>query len=132
MIQTFVDRFMEAKPRLEGVFAAKHPESYKSIIEAVVTHIRGEDGYGEPDPKRIHQIDDGDYQGTLVFVIAAGGYQPSDYWYVKVGYGSCSGCDTLQGICGYSDDLPTPDQISQYMTLALHIVQGLKKMGDEE
>ena len=26
---------------------------------------------------------------------------------------------------------PTKEQVDQYMTLALHIVQGLKKMGDD-
>jgi hypothetical protein len=93
------------------------------------------DRYGEPDPTRIHQIDDGDYQGTLLFVIAASGYQPSDYWYVKVGYGSCSGCDTLQaidGYGGYSDEAPSKDQVDDYMTLALHIIQGLKSMQGEQ
>ena len=67
-----------------------------------------------------------------MFVIAARGYQPSDYWYVKISYGSCSGCDTLEAIRAYSDDPPTPEQIDDYLTLALHIVQGLKKMGDDE
>ena len=97
----------------------------REVIKVVTT-----DDYNAIDPERIHQIDDGDYQGTLLFVIAARSYQPDDYWFVKVGYGSCSGCDTLQAI-NYSldDNPPTDDQVSQYMTLALHIVQGLKFMG---
>lgn len=81
-----------------------------------------------PDPARIYQIDDGGYEGTLVFVIGAGGYKPSRYWYVKVGYGSCSVCDTLQAIRGYEGDAPTKEQVDAYMTLALHIVQGLREM----
>lgn len=131
MIQEFVDRFMAAKPRLMEEFSAHHPEDYKEIVRAVVTALNGEAGWG-PDPDRIHQIDDGDYQGTLVFVIAAQGYQPSDYWYVKVGYGSCSVCDTLQAISSYSSEPPTAEQARDYWTLALHIVQGMKKMGDDE
>lgn len=119
---------MENKEKLREQFAAKAPESYTEIVKAVVGVIGGDDEYDAPDVNRVHQIDDGDYQGTLVYVIGAGGYQPNDYWYVKVGYGSCSGCDTLQGIHGYSDEKPTESQVEEYMTLALHIVQGLRAM----
>ena len=132
MIQKFVNRFMAAESVLREKFAAKHPDAYIDIVKAVVDVIKGEGTYGEPDATRIHQIDDGDYQGTLVFVIAAGGYQPWEYWYVKVGYGSCSGCDTLEGIRDYSDDPVTKEQVDAYMTLALHIVQGFKSMQTEE
>jgi hypothetical protein len=138
MIQRFVNRFMAAESVLREKFAAKHPDAYIDIVKAVVSVIGeeaayGEEGaYGEPDETRIHEINDGDYQGTLVFVIAAGGYQPWEYWYVKVYYGSCSGCDTLEGIRNYRDDPPTKEQIDAYMTLALHIVQGFKSMQTEE
>lgn len=131
MIQEFVDKFMAKKGELEKIFSEKPPKEYKEIVVAVVEVIGDEDEYGAPDKNRIHVIDAGDYQGTLLFVIAANNYQPKDYWYVKVGYGSCSGCDTLQSINGYSDEPPTEEQIKDYMTLTLHIVQGLKKMGDE-
>jgi hypothetical protein len=131
MIKEFIDRFEANKHTLRTTFAEAHPDSYKEIVQGVVRCIQGESEYYEPSPDRIHEIDDGDYQGTLVYVIAAGGYQPDDYWYVKVGYGSCSGCDTLQAISGYSDEKPTDSQIEQYMTLATHILQGLKKMGED-
>ena len=75
---------------------------------------------------------DGSYSGTLVYVIGEGGYEPSDYWYVKISYGSCSGCDTLQRILDDLWDEEAKEQQTQdYMTLALHVVQGLKKMGDD-
>ncbi len=63
-------------------------------------------------------------------MIPAGGYQPSDFWYVVVGYGSCSGCDTLEAIRSYEDTPPSVEQINDYMGLALNIVQGIKKMGE--
>jgi hypothetical protein len=132
MIKEFVDRFMEKKPELQEVFAAEHPENYEAVIKAVVSTLNNGEDYGSIDPNRIHEIDDGEYQGTLVYVIGATGYQPSDYWYVKVGYGSCSGCDTLEAIRDYSSDKPTEEQVRDYMTLALHVVQGLKRMGDDE
>ena len=131
MIKEFVDRFMERKIILEKLMMDKHPEDYKALVHMLVQVLQGEDEYESPDPTRIHEINDGDYQGTLVYVIGAGGYQPSTYWYIKVSYGSCSGCDTLQAIQDYSDEPPTPEQIAQYMTLCLHMVQGMKKMGDE-
>ena len=132
MIAEFVELFMAGKPQLEAMFSEKHPENYKAIVEAVVTVLNNGEDHGAPDPERIHELDDGDYQGTMVYVIAATGYQPIDYWYVKVSYGSCSGCDTLEGIRNYGDDKPSEEQVRDYMTLALHIVQGLKKMGDDE
>jgi hypothetical protein len=130
MIQTFVDRFTSAEGQAAmAALFAKHPSEYKDIVKAVVSVVASADEYDDPDPERIHEINDGDYRGTLVFVIAAKGYQPSRYWYVKVGYGSCSGCDTLQAIHSYSDEPPSESQLKDYMTLALHIVQGLKEMG---
>lgn len=130
MIDAFVKQWDARKSEVRAEFATKHPDEYLDVVKAVV-RILGDGSYGSPDPERIHLIDDGDYQGTLVFVIGADGYQPSDYWYVKVGYGSCSGCDTLQAIGEYSSEPPTEEQIAEYMTLALHVVQGLKRMGDD-
>lgn len=131
MIPKFVQAWDARKGEVEAQFKAEHPKDYKAIVTAVVS-ILGNDTFDEyPDPSRVHQIDDGDYQGTLLFVIAAAGYQPSDYWYVRVSYGSCSGCDTLEAIQGYSDDPPTEQQVRDYMTLALHVLQGLVQMGGE-
>jgi hypothetical protein len=133
MIDEFVKEFDKNREILAAKFAEKHPDSYREIVKNVIEVIKDADdrSYGNPDPERIHEIDDGHYQGTLVYVIAENGYQPHDYWYVKVGYGSCSGCDTLQAINGYSGDPPTPEQVKDYMGLALNVLQGLKKMGDE-
>lgn len=130
MIQEFIDRFMANRADLRARFAESHPDEYKTIVRGVVEAISG-DKYDDIDPERIHEIDDGNYQGTLLFVIAAKGYQPSDYWTVKVWYGSCSGCDTLESISGYSDEKPTEEQINDYMTLALHVVQNIRLVGGE-
>ena len=132
MIKKFIDRFIEKKADLQAAFSASHPEDYQAVVKAVVSVLNNPDDYESIDPERIHKIDDGDYQGTLVFGIACTGYQPTSYWYVKVSYGSCGACDTLEAIRGYGDDKPTAEQVRNYMTLALHIVQGLKKMGDDD
>jgi len=128
MNKELVSRFMSKKPELEKIFSKKHPEEYKEIIKSLVALLNTGNENGDLDPERIHEINDGDYQGTLVYIIAETGYQPSNYWYVKVYYGSCSSCDTLLGISDYEEGLPSKQQIKEYMELALHIVQGLKKM----
>jgi hypothetical protein len=128
MIKEFVERFDKARPQLLARFKAAHPATYGEIVKAVVEVVRDPDGYAQPNHEKIHEIDDGHYQGTLLFVIPADEYQPSTYWYVMVGYGSCSGCDTLQAISGYSDEPPTDEQAKDYMTLALHVVQKLRMM----
>lgn len=128
MIKEFIQRFEKGRPLLEAQFTAEHPGDYQTIVKAVVEVIGNEEDYYSPDPNRIHTIDDGDYQGTLVYVIGARGYQPDSYWFVKVGYGSCSGCDTLESISNYSSKPPTAEQVKDYMGLALNIVQGIKSM----
>ena len=132
MIQEFVDRFMEkeSQSKLRELFSREHIYGYDEIVRAVIEVIGGDD-YDAPDPSRIHVINDGDYQGTLVYVIGARGYQPNRYWYCKVYYGSCSGCDTLAAINESCSDKPTDQDVEDYMTLALHIVQGMKEMGEE-
>ena len=128
MIQKFVDRFMGKEDWVKEQFS-KHPTEYMDIVRVVVEAVSSGDDYGTPDLDRIQEIDWGDYQGTLFYVIGADGYQPSDFWCVTVGYGSCSGCDTLQAIHKYSDNPPTAEQVRDYWTLALHIVQGLVHIG---
>ena len=140
MIEEFTKRWFERNHLVREQFEKEIPDSYKDIVKAVVTMLHDEDKYESIDPERIHEIDDGDYQGTLLYVIGDTSYQPDTYWYVKVGYGSCDACDTLQAITSGEWGLETEEEkqawkkeaVDQLMTLALHIVQGLKKMGDDE
>jgi hypothetical protein len=130
VITAFVERWDARKGEVEAIFAAKHPGSYRDVVAAVVGILTTGEYGDDPDPERIHVIDDGDCQGTLLFVIGAKGYQPSDYWYVKV---SCSGRDTLQSIRGYGDDdKPDAGQVAQYMTLAFRVVRWLKAVGGND
>ena len=133
MIKRFVEIWNKHKEELEEIYKKEHPEEYKDIVRNVVKLLNDnmDDEYPCIDPDRIHKIDDGDYQGTLLFIIGATGYQPSDYWSVFVDYGSCSGCDQLEGIRGYNEaDLPTEQETKDYMSLSLHILQGLKKISN--
>ena len=131
MIQEFVERFMAGKDVLRKQFSEVHPQEYLDIVKAVIGVLFNEEDDETPDPQRIHKIDDGDYQGTLLFVVASNSYQPGKYWYVKIAYGSCSGCDTLCAIRNYADERPTSKQIDEYMILALHVVQAIKCLEDK-
>lgn len=124
----FVERFDNKKNEIKETLAflldtCKDDIDYSDIVRIVIDAIHEDDG--DPNPNAIHEIDDGDYQGMLLFVIPADEWQPYDYWYVRVFYGSCSACDTLQSILYDSDD--RDQQINDLLTLALHIFQGLNK-----
>ena len=133
MIQEIVNIYMKHKEELRKQFAEKHPEDYKEIVKMVFELIeKHSDGLSYtnlncPDTSKIHEIDDGSYQGTLLYLVPDSGYMPSGYYYVFINYGSCSGCDTLEGIRQYEGDKkPDEQQIKDYMTLCLHIVQAIK------
>ena len=77
------------------------------------------------DTNDMTEIDYGDYQGTLIFILHEDSYQPStnQHVYTHNYYGSCSGCDTLMGIHHYEDGLPNEEQINDYMMLLLQLLQ---------
>lgn len=132
MIKEFVEYWEKNKEKLEEYLRTHKQEEYSEYVDLVkllFEHVINPevDGwrYSKYDTENILGIDDGDYQGTLVFILHRDTYQPSvsDYVYTSVYYGSCSGCDTLLGISEYSDELPTEEQIKDYMMLCLHLLQ---------
>ena len=128
-----VKQWEENKLKLEEYFKTTKQKEYSGSYEQIVKKvfelcIPKADEYSGFDLSKMTVIDNGDHQGTQIFIIPKDTYQPSVTCYVMTNthYGSCSGCDTLQRICSYEDDLPTEEQIKEYMTLALHLVQKLK------
>ena len=135
MIQPFVDKLIGSKDALTAEFQKKRPGSYDDLVNRLVRLLDDEDAFGydeAPDSARVHMIDDGDYQGTKLYIIGANGYQPSTYWSIFVSYGSCSGCDTFEAIGSYSDDTATEAEAGEYYTLMLHMVQSMKRMGSDD
>lgn len=135
MITEIVKQWEDNKHKLEEYFKTTSQSEYGSyrkivikIFELCLAENDEHDGF---NIERMTVIDDGHYQGTQIFIVPKNTYQPyvSDYIMTNTYYGSCSGCDTLQGICGYSDELPDEDQVKNYMLLALHLVQKLKWLG---
>jgi hypothetical protein len=108
---------------------------YSYLVELVVDFILNIDGsVGTEslyrfDTWKIVQIDHGDYQGTLLFLIPLDTYQPSENEYLMTyaGYGSCSGCDTLMSIQDYTTDPPTEQQVKYFMALCKDLVTNMIK-----
>ena len=131
MIIEFIDKFQEIKPRLLEQFSDREPDNYEDIFKQTIKMMfeESEDDYYSnsetPDSERITVIDNGDYQGTLLFVVASKSYQPSDYWATRVAYGSCSECDTF---AAYSDYDNPENSAPKMLTMALHMIESMKKI----
>ena len=106
--------------------------SYKGITTKVfgmVSRYMEEDGkvvIDKLDLYNIVEIDNGDYQGTLLYLVPFDTYQPNEHEYLMtyIGYGSCSCCDTLQGLelCGDYTENEYENTIKGHMTLARDIL----------
>lgn len=139
MIQEIIKRWEENKYKLEEYFSTTKQEKYGSY-EAIVQQIfelvinSDEDSYERFNVNKMTVIDDGNYQGTQIFIIPKDTYQPNidDYLITHTYYGSCSGCDVIEGIRNYSSGLPTEQQVKEYMILALHLVQKMKRITDDQ
>lgn len=98
--------------------------SYETLVKLVVDYILNDDEQDENwDSENITLVDNGDYQGTELYLIPRNTYQPAKYDYLMtyVGYGSCSGCDTLQSIQCRGNN------IDDYMTLCRDLVCNMVK-----
>ncbi len=74
------------------------------------------------DCDHITVVDNGDYQGTQLFLIPFNTYQPEAHEYLMTyfGYGSCSGCDTLQRIL--EDETNRDRQNSNLLTVCRDLI----------
>lgn len=134
MIKEIVERWEKNKEKLRA-HVTKEGKSYeekgyegllKDIINIVLNDDEAEFHERDYDAEKVTVIDDGHYQGTLIFVFPYDTYQPmaSEYLYTSVGYGSCSFCDTWEA--AVMGDIFVDDM----MTLALHMIQSMKRMED--
>ena len=104
----------------------------KLAIDCILNHSADdEEDYEYPskwDTKNITVIDNGDYQGTLLFMIPAKCYQPSEceYLLTYAGYGSCSGCDALLSIVEFADEM-TDEKAKDLLMLCKHLIENIVK-----
>ena len=137
MVQEIINRWEENKHKLEYYFRKTRQseyDDYGKILDKIfelVINDENEYEHKKFDIDKRTTIDDGEYQGTVIFIIPKKTYQPGveDYIITDTYYGSCSGCDTLLSISEYNEGIPNDDQLKQYMTLALHLVQKMRWLG---
>lgn len=138
MIKEFVKAWDKRKSDLEKYFKThKNSEyhGYISLVKLLFQVVINPEVKSEYDLELIHEIDDGDYQGTVLFIIPQNTYQPcaSQYVFTSAYYGSCSVCDTLQGIQDRRwDELPDAEQVDEYMALCLHLLQSCHYLIDND
>lgn len=96
---------------------------YEDIVKRTFEIINEMDEYPRLDVNNITEINNGDYQGTLIYLVPFETYQPSHYEYLMtyIEYGSCSCCDTLQGL-QYWDGENKDKQIKGFMELSKDIL----------
>lgn len=136
MINEFVQKWDKYKNDLEKYFRETNQDEYdeySKIVKVLFEKVINKDiDYGEYNTEEMLVIDDGDYQGTQIFILHRDVYQPGaeDYVYTNTYYGSCSGCDTLQAIQSWGE-LPNEEQIKDYMELSLHLLQKCRFMSED-
>lgn len=138
MIKEFVPFWEKRKGELEEYLTLAEQgcyDSYEALVKLIFQFIINPECsvFSQYVLSDIHVIDDGDYQGTQLFLIHKDRYQPGvrDYVLASVDYGSCSGCDTLLAISGYETGVPDEGQVRDYMTLCLHLFQSMQFLKDE-
>lgn len=132
MLKYCLRKWDENKKKLEDELR-KDPDlnscEYKHIVEKVVEVILNTNEEKPWNSDEITEIDNGDYQGTLLFLIPRSTYQPTEYEYLMtyVGYGSCSGCDILQGIQNCGKSAISEEQLKDFMLLCKDIITNIVK-----
>ena len=133
MTRIMKERWDANKDRLRAVLAERtdmntcqYEDLVKLTFETIYnTAVTGLDR--KLDLEHITVVDNGDYQGTLLFLIPFDTYQPSEHQYAMtyVGYGSCSICDVLQGVQSwdnYSKEKPTEEQLDGFMDICRDLI----------
>lgn len=139
MIKEFIDYWYKDKHVLEEYFKTCENHvylEYEDLVKLVFDRVINPNLSSKFSLSDMTVIDDGNYQGTQIFILHIDTYQPcvTEYIYTNTYYGSCSVCDTLQGIqaFSYAGDVPTEKQVQEYMLLCLHLLEKCHYMKDEE
>ena len=101
--------------------------SYVDLVKIAFDKIYNDDSRLDNENlfiDRVHEIDDGDYQGTLIYLIPFNSYQPDpeDYRMTFAWYGSRSGCDALQSAQSWGDGKLTEQQVKDFMSICKDLI----------
>lgn len=96
--------------------------NYTELMKLVVKHIFGD----EWDEEEITVIDNGDYQGTIIFAFHRKTYQPyaSQYLMTYISYGSCSLCDALEA--AFFENETEEETVLDLMRICLNLIQNMR------
>lgn len=137
MDKEIIERWEKGKENLREWFKMTPQSEYDSYSKVVSALIKNCLNYGDlSDDEELSEdfdvSDHGNWQGTQIFLLHKDVYQPdtSNYYIFDNYYGSCSVCDTLLSISQYEGGIPTKEQVDEYMTLCLHMVQRMRWLGD--
>lgn len=125
-------KWKDIEPKvIQGIKEGLYSNSYEGIVRNLAKLLL-EESYSE---ERFTVIDWGDYQGTRIYIFAESCCQPSeiDTYIVSNYYGSCSGCDQLLGIVGYSfEQEPITDEntINDLLSLVRDIYERIRPLSD--
>ena len=130
MLKKLLERWIKNKDLLKRELSIRNglkDFSYKDLVKLtfeIIYNTSYEGSWERVNTEEITEIDNGNYQGTLLFLIPFDEYEPSEYEYLMtyVGYGSCCGCDTLLSIQSYVDGKLTPDQVNLFVDLCKDII----------
>lgn len=133
MLKVFVDLWDKNKDVLEKALRNINDIrtlEYNNLVQITFEGIYNHNNnvnigcYERLNIEEISEIDNGDYQGTLLYLIPFDNYQPdeSEYLMTYVGYGSCSCCDTLLSIIDRDNEQPTDEQVKDLMVLCKDII----------
>jgi hypothetical protein len=126
MIQQIVNFYFEQQKTLEESFIENLPGSYKELVYRTIKSISDHeyDEFFSPDPEKMIELNHGHHTGVNLYIMPEKGYEPMTYFVVKIIYGSCGACDTMQNIL--ENESNKEQQIKDLMTLSLHVIQNIK------
>ncbi len=141
MIKEFTKAWQENKEELKkyyfdkiqeknGYYYIDYKEVFKNLIEYVINPYLKENRKWALSTENITEIDNGDYQGTKIFITYKDLYQPGydDYFVANDYYGSCPGCDSLlYALDSDNDETKANDLVS----LSLGLLESMKFIAND-
>ena len=134
MLKYCYEKWNQNKDKLEAALRKTDISrvEYRDLLVLTVENILNcSDDIDEEhwDTDQITEINDGSYQGTLLFLIPEDSGDPAEYEYLMtyIGYGSCSGCDLLQSIQPDSHEETTDEDIAEFLALCKDFITNMVK-----
>lgn len=133
MVKEFLEKWWKYKEDMETYFREKgnvSEISYYGIVIALVKNVLNRGVKWCKLSEEVCVIDDGDFEGTMIFIFHNDMCTPSitDYFFTHNYYGSCSGCDTLLSIVEGCGGKATDEQVKLLMRLAFDLLRNIKPM----